>query len=189
MFLKTGTYLACAMICATAIARADANTSPQSPPSAAVADSTQKALAANYALFCTAALDPNDDKVAAAIASLSPEFVDIDIVGARHTREEFVASTKDQFRSMHDAKCDNAFASITAPDPDTVVIVQTQNLSGDTQASDGKHRVEYSDTSEDTWKLENGGWLQTQTRDLHIVVKVDGSVIHDSQSDRGMPVG
>jgi hypothetical protein len=189
MLLRVSTFLSCIIYCASGVAFADANSAPQSPPAVSVADSTQKALSANYALLCEAALDPTDAKFASAVSSLAPNFIDVDSTGAQHSRDEFVTSTRDQFRSMAGTKCNNAIESIAAPDASTVVIVNTQDLSGDTQASDGKHRVEYLDTTRDTWQLENGTWLQTQAKELHVVVKVDGTVIHDSNDNSGVHTG
>lgn len=168
MLSKSAVLFLCAAVAAPLIARADA-----------VPDATQKALNADYALQCTAAMDPSDTNVNAALGVLSPTFVNIDFKGKQTQHDEFVAQAKQQIKMLHITTCDNTVASMTASDPNTVVVVLTGKLAGQIQAPDGNHDLDITSKSQDTWKLQNGTWLQTESKDLAELVKVDGKVVQD----------
>lgn len=140
---------------------------------------TQKALYDIYTLNCTAAMDPSDKNFDASAAYLSPDFVSIDLKGTQRKRDEVIAMGKQQLKMFHATSCDNKFESIASSDPSTVVIVNTSKISGDVQAPDGKHEFDATNKAQDTWKLVNGKWLETQSKDLRVLVKVDGNVVQD----------
>ncbi len=168
MFAKsTLAFSIAALLCAGAARAAD------------VPADTQKALNDIYGLTCAAALDPTDKNFDAATASLSPDFVAIDPKGTQHKRDEVVATGKQQMKMFHATSCNNNFESVTASDASTIVVVNTEKIGGDMQAPDGKHEFAVTNKAQDTWKLVNGKWLQTQSKDLHILVKVDGNVVQD----------
>ncbi|MBV8117557.1 MAG: hypothetical protein JOZ01_06240 [Candidatus Eremiobacteraeota bacterium] len=144
-----------------------------------VDDATQKALTADYALRCTAALDPSDANIDAAFAALAPEFVGIDPKGKQIARDEVVAQGKQQMKMLHATACDNKIESFTLSDPSTIVVVNTFHLEGDLQTPDGKHDLLLTEKSQDTWKNESGKWLASQSKDTQLLVKIDGNVVQD----------
>ena len=149
------------------------------PARADVAPDVQKTLTDAYQLTCTAVLDPTDANVDAAFAVLSPDFVNIDFKGKQTSRDEVVAQAKQQLKTFHGTKCENKSESMTQSDPNTIVVVETGVIEGDIQAPDGKHELSSTQKSQDTWKLVNGKWMQTQSKDLRALVKVDGNVVQD----------
>jgi hypothetical protein len=171
MFSKTALALACASAMLTGFARAaDAPAAPAA---------TTAALTAIYDKNCTLILDPTDANMNTMFAELSPDYVAYDPKGKETKRDEVVGTMKQQLKTFHGTDCKNTFDSFTAPDANTVVIVGTQHVTGDLQAPDGKHDLDFTSKSEDTWKLVGGNWMQTQSKASHIVVKVDGSVVQD----------
>lgn len=168
MRLKIAAALACAALATIAAARADA-----------VDDATQKALAADYALRCTAAFDPSDANMDAAFAVLAPEFVAVDPTGKQITRDDVVGQGKQQMKMLHATACDDKIESFTQSDPNTVVAVSDFHLEGDLQAPDGKHDLFITEKSQDTWKNVNGKWMAAQSKDLQVLVKIDGNVVQD----------
>jgi hypothetical protein len=68
---------------------------------------------------------------------------------------------------------------MSASDPSTVVVVATSHVTGAIPGQDGKHQLDATNKSSDTWKLVNGTWMETQSKDLRILVKVDGKVADD----------
>jgi len=145
----------------------------------AVPDAVAKTLATDYQLNCTAATDPTDANLNAAFALLSPDFVSIDMKGKQTAHDAFIAQNKQQIKLLHITTCDNAVESETSPDPNTVVVDVTAKFAGQIQAPDGNHDLDASAKSEDTWKLVNGTWLQTQSKELRSLVKIDGKVVQD----------
>ena len=168
MLLKIARLLLCAAVAAPLAARADA-----------VPDAAQKAISSDYQLFCTAAQDPTDANLNAAFAILAPDFVHVDFKGKEIQRDAFVAQGKQQIKQLHITSCANTTESATLSDPNTVVVVVTGKIAGQLQAPDGNHDIEATTGSQDTWKLENGTWLQTQSKDVNALVKIDGKVVQD----------
>lgn len=171
MRLKTAVAFSCVLIASAAGAKA-----------ADVDDATQKAIAANYALACAAAFDPSDANLDAAFAILGPDFVNVDVKGAQQTRDQIVGRGKQQMKMLHATACDNKVESIVSTDPNTVVVVNVLHIEGDLQAPDGKHEFLLTNKAQDTWKNVDGKWLQSQSKDLRILVKIDGSVVQDQGS-------
>jgi hypothetical protein len=144
-----------------------------------VPDATQKALTAQYNLVCAAIQDPSDKNITAAFAPLSPDFVMIDAKGKQHKRDEIVSVARMQLKMLEADDCTNTFDSMSSSDPSTVVVVDTTHVSGSVTAPDGKHTVDQTSKSSDTWKLVNGSWMETQSKSLRVLVKVDGKVADD----------
>lgn len=149
---------------------------------AGVDDATQKALTADYALGCTAAFDPSDANLDAAFANLSPDFVNIDPKGKQSTRDEVVGQGKQQMKMLKATACTNTFESFTQADPSTIVVVNTLHIEGGIQAPDGKHDLDLTDKAQDTWKNVGGKWMETQSKDQRVLVKIDGNVVQDQGS-------
>jgi hypothetical protein len=168
MLLKISGALLCAAALAPVAARADA-----------APDAAQKALTSDYQLVCTAAQDPTDANLSAAFALLAPDFVHVDFKGKQMQRDEFVAQGKQQIKQLHITTCANTIESTTLSDPNTIVAVVTGKIAGQIQAPDGNHDIDATTSSQDTWKLENGTWLQTQSKDVSALVKIDGKVVQD----------
>jgi hypothetical protein len=171
MFVRTAAAFTCAVAFAAGIGRA-----------ADVDDATQKALTAEYALRCAAALDPSDANIDAAFSALAPEFVGIDPKGKQVTRDEVVTQGKQQMKMLHATACDNKIESFTQSDPSTILVVNSFHLEGDLQAPDGKHDLVLTQKSQDTWKNIGGKWLASQSKDSQILVKIDGNVVQDQGS-------
>ncbi len=164
-----------ALLCAAAFA-------PLPASADAVPDAAQKAIASGYQLFCTATQDPTDANLNAAFALLAPDFVHVDFKGKQTTRDEFIAQGKQQIKQLHVTSCNNTAQSITLSDASTVVVVDAGKFAGQLQANDGNHDIDVTTSSQDTWKLENGTWLQTQSKDVSALVKIDGKVVEDQGS-------
>ena len=171
MRLKITAAVACAAIATAGVGRA-----------ADVDDATQKTLTANYALRCTAAFDPSDANLDATFGVLAPDFVAIGPNGKQITRDEVVGQGKQQMKMLHATSCDDKVESFTQSDPNTVVAVNDFHLEGDLQAPDGKHDLVITEKAQDTWKNVGGKWLASQSKDLQVMVKVDGNVVQDSGS-------
>ena len=168
MFSKSALLFLCAALAMPLVARADA-----------ALDTAQQALGADYKLDCTAALDPTDANLTAAFGLLSADFVNVDFKGKKTQRDEFVATAKQQIKMLHITTCDNTMASATAPDANTIVVVIAGKLAGQLQAPDGSHDFDATSKVEDTWKLANGTWQQSQSKELSNLLKVDGKVVQD----------
>jgi hypothetical protein len=151
----------------------------QAQTASAVPDSTQKAITAQYDLVCTAVQDPSDKNLDAAFATLSTDFVAVDAKGKQHKRDEIIAAQRMQLKMLEADDCTMTVNSITSSDPSTVVVVATSHVTGAIPGQDGKHQLDATNKSSDTWKLVNGTWLETQSKDLRILVKVDGKVADD----------
>lgn len=177
--------LACASLLAPAAVAAQAP--PPAPAASAAAagavdDATQKALTSNYALQCTAAFNPTDANLDAGFAVLAPGFVNIDPTGRQTGRDEVVGVAKQQMKMLKAKSCDHTLESFTATDPSTIVVVNTLHVAGDMTAPDGTHALDVTDRSQDTWKSIGGKWQETQSKDLHVVVKIDGNIVQDAGS-------
>jgi len=168
MLFKIASALLCAAVAAPLAARADA-----------VPDTAAKAITSDYQLVCTAVQDPTDANLNAADALLAPEFVNVDFKGKQMQRDEFIAQGKQQIKQLHITTCANTIDSTTLSDPNTIVVVVTSKIAGQIQAPDGNHDIDATTSSQDTWKLENGTWLQTQSKDVSALVKIDGKVVQD----------
>ncbi|HEY5425213.1 MAG TPA: hypothetical protein VIJ77_01540 [Candidatus Tumulicola sp.] len=166
--LKTAVALACAVAATAAAGRA-----------ADVDDATQKTLTANYALACTAASNPSDANLDAAFANLAPDFVNVDPTGKQESRDQVVSLGKQQLKMLHATACSNKIDSISATDPNTIVVVNTLHLEGDVTTPDGKHALILTDKAQDTWKNVGGKWMEGQSKDLHVLVQIDGNVVQD----------
>ena len=138
-----------------------------------------KAVTAQYALGCAAVLDPTDKNMETWFATISSDYKNLDLKGKTQTKDEITASAKQQLKQFQGSSCDNTNESPTAPDATTVVVVNTNKVNGAFQAPDGKHEVDVLQKSQDTWKLVNGTWLMTQSKDLRTLLKIDGTVQDD----------
>ncbi len=167
MDFKSALLAAAAVVLVAAPARAD------------VTPDVQKTLDDNYQLTCAAALDPSDKNMEAATAPLSPDFVNVDFKGKETKKDELVGMMKQQLKTFHTATCDIKIESATQSDPNTIVVVSSLKITGEVQAPDGKHDIEQTAKSEDTWALNNGKWLEMKSKDLRSLVKVDGNVVQD----------
>ncbi len=145
----------------------------------AVPDAAQKAITSDYQLVCSAAQDPTDANLNAAFATLAPDFIHLDFKGKQMQRDAYIAQGKQQIKQLHVTTCVNTIESTTLSDPNTIVVVLTGKIAGQIQAPDGNHDLEATTGSQDTWKLENGTWLQTQSKDMSALVKIDGKVVQD----------
>ncbi|HTA39970.1 MAG TPA: hypothetical protein VK760_12885 [Candidatus Acidoferrales bacterium] len=168
MLSKSALILICTALALPLAARADA-----------VPDSATQALTADYKLNCTAATDPTDANLAAAFGLLAPDFVSVDFKGKQTQHDEFIASAKQQIKLLHITTCDNTLTSVTASDPNTIVVVVTGKLAGQLQAPDGSHDFDLTSKTQDTWKLNNGTWQNSQGKELSSLVKIDGKVVQD----------
>jgi hypothetical protein len=168
MLSKIAGALLCAAVLTPVAARADA-----------VPDAATKAITADYQLFCTASQDPTDANLNAAFAVLTPDFMHVDFKGKQTPRDAFIAEGKRQIKQLHVTTCANTIDSTTMSDPNTIVVAVTSKLAGQIQAPDGNHDIDATTGSQDTWKLENGTWLQTQSKDVSALVKIDGKVVQD----------
>jgi hypothetical protein len=168
MLSKAAVALACAAVAMPLVARADA-----------VPDTVQKTLASAYQLDCTAAQDPTDANIAAAFGVLTPDFEYVDLKGKQTGRDEFIAQGKQQLKQLHITSCTNTVASETLSDPNTVVVIVTAKFVGQIQAPDGNHDIDATSKSQDTWKLVGGTWMQSQSKEVSNLLKVDGKVVQD----------
>jgi hypothetical protein len=160
--------LACALVLSLATARA-----ADVPPDVA------KTITTDYALGCTAALDPSDANLTAAFSYLSPDYVDVDVKGKTHTRDETVTIGKQQMKQLHTTACEPAIVSETLNADGTITVVTTVHVVGSIQAPDGNHDLDVNAKAQDTWKQAGGTWQEAQSQELHTVVKMDGNVVQD----------
>lgn len=168
MDFKSALLSATAVLLVTAPARAD------------VSPDVQKTLNDTYQLTCAAVLDPTDPNMDAAFAAMSPDFVNVDLKGKQEKRDDVIGMVKQQLKLFHGTSCNIAIDDLTQPDPNTVVLTSTLKVEGDFQGQDGKHEVQQTGKSQDTWKLNGGKWMETQSKELKQLVKVDGNVVQDA---------
>lgn len=145
----------------------------------APSDDAMKAINANYAVTCAAVLDPTDAKMDAAFGEMSPDYANLTLKGKKLSKDEITAGLKQQLKQFHGTACDNTLDTPNAPDASTVVVVSTLKITGDFQGPDGKHDIDSTQKSEDTWKLVGGKWMLTQGKDLRVLLKIDGTVQDD----------
>ena len=145
----------------------------------AVPDAAQQAISSDYQRFCAASQDPTDANLTAMFAMLAPDFVHVDFKGKEMQRDAYIAQGKQQIKQLHITTCVNTVGSTTLSDPNTIVVVVTSKISGQIQAPDGNHDLDATTGSQDTWKLENGTWLQAQSKDTSALIKIDGKVVQD----------
>lgn len=148
-------------------------------PAAAVPAATEQQVSALYAPLCTAVQDPSDKHLSALFAELAPAFVDVDTKGKQHPRDEVVAAERMQLKQIEADGCTTTFGSITTPDASTMVVISSTHVTGSVNGQDGKHQLDALQKSADTWKLSNGAWQQTNSKDLRALVKIDGTVVQD----------
>jgi hypothetical protein len=152
---------------------------PSAASAAPVPDAVAKTLNADYALICTAVQDPSDANFAALDVTLAPEFVHVDFKGKQIDRADFIAQNKQQIKMLHITTCSQSVDSTTMSDATTFVANVTGKFVGTLQAPDGNHDIDVTQGSADTWKLVNGAWVQTQSKDTSALVKIDGKVVQD----------
>lgn len=138
-----------------------------------------KTITTDYALGCAAALDPSDANLDAAFSYLSPDYVDIDAKGKKHTRDETVTVGKQQMKQLHTTACEPGIVSETLNADGTITVVTTVHVAGSIQAPDGNHDLDVNAKAQDTWKQAGATWQETQSQELHTVVKMDGNVVQD----------
>jgi len=170
--LKSALFAVAALLAVTPIAKADT--------AAPVPDTTQKAITAQYDVACTAIQDPSDKNLSAMFAALAPDYVEIDPKGKEHKRDEIVAAQRMQLKQLEADDCTSSLDSFTAPDANSVTVVNTVHVTGSIQGSDAKHQLDLTSKSLDTWKLLNGTWMESQSKSLRVLVKVDGNVVQDT---------
>jgi hypothetical protein len=152
---------------------------PLAASAAPVPDAVAKTLNANYALICTTVQDPSDANFAALNATLAPEFVHVDFKGKQIDRADYIAQNKQQMKLLHITTCSQNVDSTTMSDATTLVANVTGKFVGTLQAPDGNHDLDVTQGTADTWKLENGTCVQTQSKDTSALVKIDGKVVQD----------
>ena len=145
----------------------------------AVPDAAKKAITSDYRCSAPPPKTRPTRTSGAAFAMLAPDFVHVDFKGKQMQRDEYVAQGKQQIKQLHITSCANTIESTTLSDPNTIVVVVTGKIAGQIQAPDGNHDLDATTGSQDTWKLENGTWLQTQSKDMSALVKIDGKVVQD----------
>ncbi len=168
MTLKFASVLATAVVLTTAAVRA-----------AGVPSDAQKAITADYAAGCTAALNPTDANIDAAFAFLSPDYIDIGFKGEKRTRDQVIAVGKQQMKQLHTTTCDPTTVSSVLNADGTITIVEGEHIVGTLQSTDGNHHLEVTGQSQDTWKQIKGTWMQTQSQETRNLVKMDGNVVQD----------
>lgn len=168
MFAKIAGALVCAAVAFPLVASA-----------APVPDAVSKTLNGNYAQLCTTFQDPTDANFTTLNAQLAPEFVHVDFKGKQVDRADYIAQGKQQIKMLHVTTCSQSVDSMTMSDPNTIVANVTAKIAGTLQAPDGNHDIDVTEGSADTWKLENGTWMQTQSKDTSALVKIDGKVVQD----------
>lgn len=161
-----------ALFCATVAFPLVASAAP-------VPDAVAKMLNADYAQVCTTFQDPSEANFTAFNAILAPEFVHVDFKGKQVDRADYIAQGKQQMKMLHITTCSQSVDSTTMSDPNTIVANVTGKIAGTLQAPDGNHEIDVTAGSADTWKLENGAWVQTQSKDTSALVKIDGKVVQD----------
>jgi hypothetical protein len=147
---------------------------------AAVPASIQRAIEALYQRVCTAALDPSRENVEAAASVFAPDFTAVDESGRQYSHDEVVTELEQQLSVMRASRCTTEIVSASAPDPETVVAVDSLQANGTMQAPDGPHVVDVASSSSDTWKLVGGAWVEERSNILHTLVKIDGRVVQHS---------
>ncbi len=176
---------AVALVAAPALADAPsatpaaASTTAPAAAGTAVPAAVTAALSPRYNLTCTAVLSGADKDLQAAFAVMAPEFVQTDLQGKTQKRDEVVANAEQQMKMFHGTACNETIDSATQPDANTIVATVTQKIEGQIQAPDANHDLSATDKTQDTWKLQNGTWMETASKDLRTLVKLDGKVVQD----------
>jgi hypothetical protein len=166
--MKLPVLIACCMFALPIAVRADT-----------LDPATQQALAANYQLACTAALNPTDQTLQAAFGILAPSFTSTDVTGGQVSRDDIVNNAGSQLKSLHTTTCNQQVtAAQTAPDG-SILATEVLHLSG-TLGMDGvSHTFGLTTTSQDTWSNATGHWLIVHRLDKHVHFELDGSVVKD----------
>ncbi len=168
MTSKFATALAGAIVLTSAAARA-----------ADVPADAQKAIAADYQLGCTAAINPTDSNLAAAFTFLSPDFVDINVKGKKTPRDQVVAMGTQSMKLLHTSTCEPTTESSVLNADGTIAVVEDLHVIGSLQAPDGTHQLDVTAKMQDTWTQVKGTWMQSQSQQLRNLVKMDGNVVQD----------
>ena len=167
MGLKTSLLFVSAMVAVAAPVRAD------------VPDAVTAALSKKYDLTCTAVMSGAPADLDASFAAMSPDFVETMLSGKTQKRDEVIASAKQQMAIFKGKSCTNTIDSATQPDANTIIATASTKIEGTLQAPDAAHDVSVVGKSEDTWKNINGTWMETASKELRSLVKVDGKVVQD----------
>lgn len=146
---------------------------------AAAPDAVLKTLNADYNAICTTFQDPSDANFTVLGAQLAPEYTHVDFKGKVVDRADYIAQGKQQMKMLHITTCSQSIDSTDMSDASTVVVNVTGKITGTLQAPDGNHDIDVTAGSADTWKLENGTWMQTLSKDTSALVKIDGKVVQD----------
>jgi len=139
----------------------------------------QKAIAADYQLNCTAAINPTDANLAVAFGLLAPTFVDVDVKGQKHPRDQVVSTAQAQMKQVHTEVCDPTIESQTLNSDGSITAIAAVHVAGTVSTPNGDHQLDLSTRSQDTWQNVKGTWLETQSQELHTTAKVDGHVVED----------
>ena len=101
--------------------------------------------------------------------TLAPEFVSIDVVGKRQTREQLLADLRATAPDVHVTGCSTKVAGMTRVGDHYLV-------RGEYEESGTQGRKAYRTVSRirDTWRRSAGGWLQTEAVTYELTVRVDG---------------
>ncbi len=94
-------------------------------------------------------------------------------------RDNVIANAKQQMKTFHGTSCENSIDAATQPDANTIVATASQNIEGQIQTPDANHDLSVKTKTQDTWKLMNGSWMETTSKELRTLVKVDGKVVQD----------
>ncbi len=140
----------------------------------------QTAISTAYQVSCTAAFNPTDANLDAAVALLSPDFVDIDVKGKKTARDQVVSLEKQQLKQLHATACDPTTESIVLNADGTITVVESVHVLGTLHAQDGNnHELEITAKTQDTWQQVKGTWMQSQSQEMRNLVKMDGKVVQD----------
>jgi hypothetical protein len=140
---------------------------------------TQQALAANYQLACTAALNPNDQTLQAAFGILAPSFTSTDVTGGQVSRDDIVNNAGAQLKNLHTTVCNQQITAAQTSSDGSIVATEVLHLTGTVAMSDTSHSFALTTTSQDTWSNATGHWLIVHRRDMHVHFELDGSVVKD----------
>ena len=142
----------------------------------------QKTITGDYDVSCAAVLDPTDAKLTAAFAYLSPDYVDTDVKGTAHKRDEVIALSTQFLKQIHSTTCEPTVLSETLNADGSITVVTQLHLAGSIQsasADHADHKVDANQKSQDTWKQIGGTWMVIQGVELHSTVKMDGTIVQD----------
>lgn len=138
------------------------------------------AIDAAYKTNCTAALDPTDANLDKMAAILAPEYQSENVKGDKKVdRDTSIAQGKQQLKQIHGTACDVKVEDETLNADGTITATTSFTFSGELQAPDGKHAIDVTARAKDTWKKVGDAWLESYSKDLKNLVKLDGNVVQD----------